>query len=251
MLSENSRRSSVGGGMAMPLAAGVAETRLARAKAVAGSPSDNANAAAGMCRRPQVSLRKLMGRLPPIEGASRFHRRPYSSLGFSDVTRHDGGPRAFFDHHPAAAFVVLEIGPIAFPCPGDVVMAKRGLAMRHARCGRADHRVGAVAPAIASTTKIAASRINACVVMAQPPSPAFRAGRHLRPMRSSRVTPPARVRRLNDVALRVELSHTLESAARLATERRVCIPGPPRLDQCSMEMQPCPCHLRPVICLRH
>ena len=26
--------------------------------------------------------------------------------------RDDGGPRAFFDHHPAAAFVVLEIGPI-------------------------------------------------------------------------------------------------------------------------------------------
>jgi hypothetical protein len=64
-----------------------------------------------------------------------------SSLGFSDGTRHDGGPRAFFDHHPAAAFIVLEICPIAFPRPGDRVVAKRGLATRHDRCGRADHRV--------------------------------------------------------------------------------------------------------------
>jgi hypothetical protein len=58
-------------------------------------------------------------------------------------TGDDGGPPAFFNHHPAAAFVVLEIGPIAFPCSGHAVMAERGLAMRHARVGRADHPVSA------------------------------------------------------------------------------------------------------------
>jgi hypothetical protein len=57
--------------------------------------------------------------------------------------RDDGGPSAFFDHHPAAAFIVLEIGPIAVPCSGHAVMAERGLAVRHARFGRADHGVSA------------------------------------------------------------------------------------------------------------
>ena len=60
--------------------------------------------------------------------------------------RNDGGPSSFFDHHPAAAFVVLEIGPIAFPCSGHAVMAERGLAVRHARVGRADHAVSAGRP---------------------------------------------------------------------------------------------------------
>ena len=55
----------------------------------------------------------------------------------------DGGPRALFDHHPAAAFVVLKIGPIPFPGPGHAVVAKRGLAVHYACVGRADHGVGA------------------------------------------------------------------------------------------------------------
>ena len=58
-----------------------------------------------------------------------------ASGGFSDVTRHDGGPRALFDH-PVAAFVVLEKGPIVVPSSGDRV-AKRCRAMRHARGGNA------------------------------------------------------------------------------------------------------------------
>src|SRR6516162_7762640 len=57
--------------------------------------------------------------------------------------RDDCGPPAFFDHHPVAAFVVLEIGPIAVPGPGRAIVAERGLAVRHGRIGRADHGVSA------------------------------------------------------------------------------------------------------------
>jgi hypothetical protein len=54
----------------------------------------------------------------------------------------DGGPPLLFDHHPAAALVVLEIGPIAFPGPGHAVVVERRLAMRHPHLGPAHHRVG-------------------------------------------------------------------------------------------------------------
>jgi hypothetical protein len=57
-------------------------------------------------------------------------------------TRHDGGPPVLLDHHPVAALVVLEIGPIAFPGPGHAVVVERRLAMRHPRLGPAHHRVG-------------------------------------------------------------------------------------------------------------
>ena len=42
-----------------------------------------------------------------------------------------------------AAFVVLEMGPIAVPGPGHAIVAEPGLAVRHARIGRADHGVSA------------------------------------------------------------------------------------------------------------
>ena len=58
-------------------------------------------------------------------------------------TRDDGGPPVLLDHHPAAAFVVLEIGPITVPCSDHAIVAERGLAVRHARIGRADHGVSA------------------------------------------------------------------------------------------------------------
>jgi hypothetical protein len=42
----------------------------------------------------------------------------------------------------------------------------------------------------------------------------------------------------------------LASAARFATECRACTPGRRVLDPCSMDVQPCPSHLGPVISLR-